>query len=134
MPPHLALAAGDGVMHTVIETPSFLSDCRRAGILDQDEHFAIIDAIAEDPQAGDIIKGTGGARKRRFPGRGKGKSGGYRTISYCPADDVPVLLLALVDKRERADLSQAGRNELRKLLLTYAQDYRAFARTRRRKT
>jgi mRNA-degrading endonuclease RelE of RelBE toxin-antitoxin system len=119
-------------MHTVVEMPTFLSDCRRAGILDQDEYFAIVDAIAEDPQAGDIIRGTGGARKRRFAGRGKGKSGGYRVISYCPANDVPVLLLTLIDKGERADLSQAGRNEVRRLLLAYGQDYRASVRAGRR--
>ena len=110
-------------MHTVVEMPTFLSDCRRAG-LSEDEHQAIIDAVAEDPQAGDIIKGTGGARKRRVSGRGKGKSGGYRVISYYPGPDRPALLLHLVDKGERADLSQAGRNEIQKLLLTYADTYR----------
>jgi hypothetical protein len=57
----------------------------------------------------DVITGTAGARKRRFAGRGKGKSGGYRVVSYYADNDVPVLLLALVDKGERADLSQAGR-------------------------
>jgi hypothetical protein len=36
-------------------------------------------------RAGDLIPGTGGARKRRFAGRGKGKSGGYRTVSYLRA-------------------------------------------------
>jgi mRNA-degrading endonuclease RelE of RelBE toxin-antitoxin system len=117
------------VGHTVAEMPTFLNDCRRAG-LSEDEHRAITDAVAEDPQAGDIIKGTGGARKRRIAGRGKGKSGGYRVISYYAGDDVPVVLLALVDKGERADLSQAGRNEMRKLLVTYASEYRASAATR----
>jgi hypothetical protein len=79
------------------------------------------------PLAGDIIKGTGGARKRRFPGRGKGKNGGYRTISYYAAEDVPVLLLALVDKGERTDITPAERNGLRDVLATYAPTYRAIA-------
>jgi hypothetical protein len=112
------------MQHTVAEMPTFLSDCRRAGILDRDEHFAIVDAVAEDPRAGDIIPGTGGARKRRIAGRGKGKSGGYRVVSYYAGDDVPALLLHLIDKGERTDLSQAGRNEIQKLLLTYASTYR----------
>jgi hypothetical protein len=63
-------------MHTVIETPTFLSDCRRAG-LSEDARLDIVGAIADDPLAGDVITGTGGARKRRFAGHGKGKSGGY---------------------------------------------------------
>ena len=46
------------------------------------------------------------------------------------ADDVPVLLLALVNKGERADLSQAERNALRKELQGYADDYRAGVKTK----
>ena len=77
----------------------------------------------EDPHAGDIMKGTGGARKRRFAGRGKGKSGGYRTVSYY--DDVPVPLLALIDKG--VDIARAERNALRDVLTTYTPTYRAIA-------
>jgi len=66
----------------------------------------------------------------RLAGRGKGKSGGYRVVSYFAADDVPVLLLALIDKGERADLSQAERNELRKELQGFADDYRAGVKAR----
>jgi hypothetical protein len=112
------------MMHAVIETPTFLSDCRRAGLSD-DERLAIVTAIAEDPIAGDLMKGTGGARKRRFPGRGKGKSGGYRVISYYAAEDVPVILLALVNKGERADLTQSEQHALRALLTSFAPTYRA---------
>jgi len=81
--------------------------------------------IAEHPRQGDIIPGTGGARKVRFAGRGKGKSGGFRAVTYFAADDVPVLLLALINKGERADLSQAERNALRIELQGFAEDYRA---------
>ena len=87
-------------------------------------------AISNDPLLGDLIPGTGGARKRRFAGRSKGKSAGYRTVSYYAGDDVPVLMLALIDKGERANLSQAERNELRKELAGYAQDYRTGLRKR----
>lgn len=116
-------------MHTVIQPPSFLADCRAAGLSD-DEIEAIVSAISRDPLVGDPIPGTGGVRKRRFAGRGKGKSGGYRTVSYFAGDDVPVLMLALINKGERADLSQAERNALRKELAAYADDYRAGARRR----
>jgi hypothetical protein len=112
-----------GDMHAVIETPTFLRNCRAAGMSD-DERLEIIDAIAAEPRKGDLIPGTGGARKRRFPGRGKGASGGYRTVSYYAADDVPVLLLALINKGERADLPKAEQNALRALLSRYAETYR----------
>ncbi|HEV2097407.1 MAG TPA: type II toxin-antitoxin system RelE/ParE family toxin [Stellaceae bacterium] len=116
-------------MQTVIETPSYLADCRRAALSDE-EMSDIVATISADSSAGDLIPGTGGARKLRFPGRGKGKSGGYRTVSFFGGEDVPVLLLALISKGERADLSQAERNELRKELAGYAADYRANVRKR----
>jgi hypothetical protein len=116
-------------MHAVIETPSFLADCRHAGLSD-DEISGIVVVISSDPISGDIIPGTGGARKLRIAGRGRGKSGGYRTISYFAGEDVPVLLLGLIDKGERADLSQAERNELRRELAGYARDYRASVHKR----
>jgi hypothetical protein len=67
-------------------------------------------------------------RKVRFAGRGKGKSGGYRVVTYFAARDVPVLLLALINKGERANLSMAERNELRKELQGFADDYRESVR------
>ncbi|MGA3311060.1 MAG: type II toxin-antitoxin system RelE/ParE family toxin [Xanthobacteraceae bacterium] len=116
-------------MHTVIQTPTFLADCRNAG-LSEDDLSEIVGAISSEPLAGDLIPGTGGARKRRFAGRGKGKSGGYRTVSYFAGEDVPVLLLALIDKGERANISKAERRELRKELAGYASDYRQSVRKR----
>jgi hypothetical protein len=116
-------------MHTVIETPTFLTGCRHAG-LSEDDLAEIVRAISSDPLAGDLIPGAGGARTRRFAGRGKGKSGGYRTVSYFAGDDVPVVLLALIDKGERANLSPGERAEMKKGLAGYASDYRASVRRR----
>jgi hypothetical protein len=110
-------------MQTVIQTPTFLADAKAAG-LDDTELAEIAATIAADPLAGDLIPGTGGARKIRFGGKGKGKSGGYRVITYYAAEDVPVFLLALVDKGQRADISQADRNALREILGSLADEYR----------
>lgn len=116
-------------MHTVIQTGVFLADCRRAGLSEEDI-AAIVTAIAADPQAGEVIPGTGGARKRRFGGHSKGKSGGYRTASYFAGVGVPVVALALIDKGERSDISAADRNALKKELAAFASDYLANARKR----
>jgi len=110
-------------VQTVIQTPTFLADSKAAGLYD-DERETIVQEISRDPLAGDIMEGTGGCRKLRFPGRGKGKRGGYRTVHYYAGEDVPVLLLALIDKGESENLSKAERNELRKELAGYADDYR----------
>lgn len=108
---------------TVIETSLFLATAKEAGISDHLRQF-MVETIADDPTAGDIMKGTGGCRKVRFAGRGKGKSGGYRTIHYNGADDVPILMMAVIAKGEKDNLSQAERNELRKALADYEQEYR----------
>lgn len=114
-------------MHAVVEAPTYLADAKAAGVSD-DERSDIVAVLAADPQAGDVMVGTGGARKLRIAGRGKGKSGGYRVVTYFAAADVPVFLLALVDKGERENLSKAERNELRTILAGLADDYREGVR------
>lgn len=111
-------------VHAVLETPTFLRDVAES-VVSEDQRQLIVRRVAENPRQGDVIPGTGGARRVRFAGRGKGKSGGYRVVTYFAADDVPVLLLALINKGQRADLSQAERNALRMELQGFAEDYRA---------
>lgn len=62
-------------MQTVIETPSFLRDAKTGGLSDQ-ERIGIVDFIAHNPETGDEIKGTGGARKVRFGGKAKEEATG----------------------------------------------------------
>ena len=54
------------------------------------------------------MPGTGGVRKVRFAGRSKGKSGGYRVVTYYAALDVPVFLLDCYGKGDEAHLDQGG--------------------------
>ena len=119
-------------MHAVIETPTYLSDAADAG-LSEEELTAIASAIAEAPLVGDLIPGTGGARKRRFATPHKGKRGGYRVISYYAAEDVPIFMLALVSKGQKANISKADQNALRAELKHIADDYRAGVKMKVRK-
>jgi hypothetical protein len=80
-------------LHVVAELPQFLRDVAAAG-LSANEHQAIIDAIAAEPLRGDEIRGSGGVRKIRFAGRGKGKSGGYRVVTAYFGAGAPVYLIA----------------------------------------
>ncbi|MBO6640132.1 MAG: type II toxin-antitoxin system RelE/ParE family toxin [Roseitalea sp.] len=114
-------------MHTVITTSVFERQAKEAG-LSEDEVSEMIVFLADNPDAGVIIPGTGGARKVRFAGSRRGKSGGYRTIHYFAADDVPIFLLALVKKGDRADISQAERSQLARTLPKIADAYRASVR------
>ena len=75
-----------------------------------------------------MIPGTGGARKLRFAKRGKGKSGSYRVITYYAAEDVPVFLMDVYAKGEKINLSAAEKAEIKKVLSTVADDWRASVR------
>ncbi len=110
-------------MHTVVETPSYLADAKAAG-LTEGERDAVVEMIANHPEAGDEIGGTGDARKVRVAGRGKGKSGGYRMITFFSGNDLPVFLLAVYSKGEKANLSKAERNELKGILGDIVREYR----------
>src|SRR5258708_24396452 len=102
-------------MHTVVETASYLADAKTAR-LTEGEREAVVEMFANHPEAGDEIGGTGGARKVRIAGRGKGKSGGYRVITFYSGKEMPVFLLAIYSKGEKANLSKAERNELKGIL------------------
>jgi len=102
-------------MHTVIETPALLASAADEHV-SEDERRVIVSFVASNPDAGEIMPGTGGARKIRFAGRGKGKSGGYRVITFYAAADIPVFLLDIYSKDTQANLSRLQRNELRKTL------------------
>lgn len=95
---------------TVAETPEYI---RRADkLLSQDERRDLISYLAAHPRAGDLIEGTGGVRKLRWARGGRGKSGGVRVIYYVHSEAMPLYLLTLFAKNERANLSKQERNEL----------------------
>ena len=109
-------------MQTVVETEDYLRDAKASG-LTAAEREAIIATLASTPDLGDVIPGTGGARKLRVAAKGKGKSGGYRVITLYAGDAIPVFLLNVFAKNERVDLTQAERNELRGILSDMVQAY-----------
>ena len=110
-------------MHSVIETPTYLAQAKRVGVSEAElEEIALL--VATDPEGGAVMAGTGGARKLRHAGRGHGKSGGYRTIHYFGGRDVPVFLLAIYGKGEKANLTKGERNELAVVLPLLAAEYR----------
>ena len=87
---------------------------------DQEELVAF---LAANPTAGDLIVGTGGVRKLRWKLEGRGKRGGARVIHFFHNAEIPLFLLTAFAKNERADLSQAERNELRKLTRALVETY-----------
>jgi hypothetical protein len=102
------------VLITVAEMPEYIR--RAAKLLSQSERNEVVDYVAANPKAGDLIQGTGGIRKLRWARSGRGESGGLRVIYYFRSEVLPLYLLTVFGKGEKADLSQAARNELAKLV------------------
>lgn len=101
-------------MHSVIETDSYLRAAKDAK-MSADEMTSAVDLVSADPEVGDVMQGTGGVRKVRLAGRGKGKSGGYRVVYYYGGGDIPIFMLTVFGKGEKANLTQGERNALRQL-------------------
>ena len=99
---------------TVAEMPEYIR--RAAKLLSESERTDLIVYVAANPKAGDLIQGTGGIRKLRWARSGRGKSSGVRVIYYFHSEVLPLYLLTVFGKGEKADLSQAERNELAKLV------------------
>ncbi len=99
---------------TVAEVPEYIR--RSAKLLSESERNDVIDYVAANPKAGDLIQGTGGIRKLRWARGGRGKSGGARVIYYFHSEVLPLYLLTVFGKGEKADLSKGERNELAKLV------------------
>jgi hypothetical protein len=100
-------------MQTLAETPEYLR--RAEKLLTADERRDILNYLAAHPRTGDLMEGTGGVRKLRWSRGNKGKSGGVRIIYYFHDENMPLYLLTLFAKNERANLSKAERNMLAEL-------------------
>jgi hypothetical protein len=98
---------------TIAELPEFSR--RSKQLLNEEEIDELIEFLANHPQAGDIIQGTGGVRKLRWARTGKGKSGGVRVIYYFYNETISLFLLTIYAKGKKDNLSKAERNELAKL-------------------
>jgi hypothetical protein len=110
-------------MQAVVETPPYLADAER--LFTVKERAAIVDQVVTDPRCGVVIPGSGGIRKLRFGFGGRGKRGGARVIYLFGGDDVPVFLLAVFAKNDKADLTPAERATLGKQVAKMLADYRS---------
>ena len=106
-------------LQTVVETPTYLSAAK--GLLSDSERSEVINTVAENPETG--VPLGGGIRKMRIARPGRGKSSGARVVFLFSGEDIPVFLLTVFAKNEKADLSSRERTALiataRKMIENY---------------
>jgi mRNA-degrading endonuclease RelE of RelBE toxin-antitoxin system len=83
--------------------------------LDDEQYRALQTALADSPELGDIIPGTGGFRKLRWADarRSKGRRGGLRVVYYWFDGRNQIWLMTVYDKDEAADLTPAQKKLLK---------------------
>lgn len=101
-------------MVTFVELAPFtrqVDDC-----LTDEEYGEFQMFLAANPEAGDIIRATGGCRKVRWAIAGKGKSGGVRVIYLLRTKAGQILLIAIYKKVAKGNLTDRERAAIRKLV------------------
>ncbi|NOS69791.1 MAG: type II toxin-antitoxin system RelE/ParE family toxin [Verrucomicrobia bacterium] len=97
-----------------IETPTFTK--RVLQLLDDERYAELQLHLAKRPEAGDLIRGSGGIRKIRWAGSGRGKRGGLRVIYYWWVGKDRISMLLVYPKNEQDDLSADQVKQLRRAL------------------
>jgi len=84
--------------------------------LSDEEYRRLQNHLLAHPDAGAVIRASGGVRKVRWGAGGKGKSGGVRVIYYWATADQQIFFLTLYGKGEKEDLSATDLKRVVKLL------------------
>ncbi|MBI2908657.1 MAG: type II toxin-antitoxin system RelE/ParE family toxin [Chloroflexi bacterium] len=109
-------------MNTVAETLQYQRKAK--SLLSRNEQEKLIDHLSKNPKAGVLIRGTGGIRKLRWGRSDRGKRAGIRVIYYYHSELMPLYLLTVFGKSEKADLSQDERQLLAQLVRRLVQYWR----------
>jgi mRNA-degrading endonuclease RelE of RelBE toxin-antitoxin system len=96
-----------------VESPIFTEELKR--LLADDDYAALQEYLSLRPEAGDLIKDSGGLRKVRWKTQGRGKRGGVRVIYYYVFARAQIRMLMIYRKGLKDDLSPKERLVLRRL-------------------
>jgi len=97
-----------------IETPIFTGSIKE--IMSDEEYRQLQFELAEQPDKGDVIQGTGGVRKVRAKATGRGKQGGSRVIYYWRSAHDQILMLLAYPKNEQTDLTSTQKKALKSVV------------------
>jgi len=90
--------------------------CWKAMGLSDDDLKILEEILLTNPRIGDVIEGTGGARKMRIQMENRGKSGGARVIYVDVFEKEKLYLLLAYPKSVQDDLTPEQRKQVRKLV------------------
>lgn len=83
-------------MYSFIETKLFTRLVQE--YLSEEEYANLQSFLVQNPEAGDVVPGSGGLRKLRWRGKGRGKRGGFRVIYYARTAQGQIWMLTIYPK------------------------------------
>ncbi len=90
---------------------------RQVKALLTDEEYRFLQLrLTGQPEAGAVIKGSGGLRKTRWTAGGRGKRGGVRVIYYWAKERDRLVMLLIYSKSERDDMTPGQLKTLRRII------------------
>jgi mRNA-degrading endonuclease RelE of RelBE toxin-antitoxin system len=101
-------------MFEFIETPLFTKILPR--YLNDDDYAKLQNALNAQPEAGDLVPGSGGVRKMRWGVQGRGKRGGLRVIYYFRTTRGLIWMLTLYAKNVRESIPAHVLKELKETI------------------
>ena len=104
-------------MRVTFKETSFFTR-QTADLLSDEELTALQWALMANAESGDLIRGSGGLRKLRWAGSGRGKRGGLRVIYYWHVSGSVILLLLAYPKNEQENLSPDQLKILKSIIKT----------------
>ena len=103
------------MIRTFIEVPIFNKRWKEIGLGD-DELKSLQIMLLKNPDSGQIMEGTGGIRKVRFPLENRGKSGSVRVCYTDFAEYEVIYLITAFEKKEQENLTMEEKNAIKKLV------------------
>ncbi len=82
--------------------------------LTDDQYGELQAFLMEHPDAGEVIRGSGGVRKLRWPGPQRGKRGGYRVIYFLTRDKGVFWLLTIYPKNVADNIPSSVLRKIRR--------------------
>ena len=106
---------------SVAEMKSATKDLQR--FLSDDEREKLTVFLAFNPEGGDVVPGTGGVLKTRWPYKDKGKSSGLRIMYFFHDLNMPLYILAVYSKGETLRLTKREELQMHQLVKTLVREH-----------
>jgi hypothetical protein len=107
---------------TMWESKTFIRQSEE--LMSVEEDGALKFYLGLQPEAGDVIQDTGGARKLLWAVGSRGKRSDVRVVYFFGGENIPLMLFAVYKKGRKEDLTQAEKSQLKAAIRSIREECR----------